>query len=407
MPYPRNSRSPSRETAAPSLPSGLKYVSDATLPGITRERGPEGFVYHLPDGSLLRDEAEIQRIRKLAIPPAYTDVWICPLVNGHLQATGRDARGRKQYRYHTEWNALRNADKFGRLEAFGRALPQIRRRVMRDLRADKSGTVSYPLVLATLVRLLDTTFIRVGNEAYARENRSYGLTTLRNRHAGVSGRSVRLSFRGKHGVRQEVKLHDPLVVRVVRRCKHLPGQELFQYEENGEIRGIGSGDVNDYISEAASERFTAKDFRTWHGTVEALELMRMACSNPADEAAVPFNAKQILEAVAHRLGNTVAVCRKAYIHPAVLALGERLAKDDATSMAAVWQRLGEPPRSPVGLSAAERRLLAFLAEHERLRRAEARATTARKPRKGSKTRAQEEVRSPDATLRNPGRSRRF
>jgi len=363
MPDREAKSTPPDPGSPPALPPGLIYVNDSLLPGIFRERAAAGFRYRLPDDSVLRDESEILRIRRLAIPPAYTDVWICPLANGHLQATGRDARGRKQYRYHADWNSRRNADKFARLEAFGRTLPRVRRRVARDLASDDGRSVTYRVVLATLVRLLDTTFVRIGNEAYARENRSYGLTTLRNRHVVVAGTGLRLTFRGKHGIRQEVGLDDARVVRIVRRCKQLPGQELFQYVDNGVVRGIGSGEVNDYLSEAAGERFTAKDFRTWHGTVEALELTRLACSAPSDSAG-GYSAQKILAAVARRLGNTVAVCRKSYVHPEVLALGQRLASDSATTQA-VWERF-EGGRLPhAGLHAAERRLLNFLAEYRK------------------------------------------
>lgn len=349
------------KSAPPPLPPGLVYVIDTLLPGIKRHPRRDGFIYRLPDGRVLHDEEELQRIRRLAIPPAYTDVWICPWPHGHLQSTGRDARGRKQYRYHVEWNALRNTDKFARLDAFGRALPKIRRRVARDLASNKGHEASYGAVLATLVRLLDTTFVRVGNEAYARQNRSYGLTTLRNRHAGFAGNALRLTFRGKHGIRQDVRIDDPRVVRIVRRCKQLPGQELFQYEENGQVHGIDSGDVNDYLSDAAGERFTAKDFRTWHGTVQALELIRQACSSPAKQSGEAFSMQKMLAAVARQLGNTVAVCRKSYVHPAVLNLPQA-AKDGAGSTVS-WPRLDRKTGSPAGLQAAERRLLAFLADY--------------------------------------------
>jgi DNA topoisomerase-1 len=285
-------------------------------------------------------------------------VWICALPSGHLQATGRDARGRKQYRYHAEWNVQRNADKFSRLEAFGRALPAIRRRVARDLAQDDTASVAHRVVLATLVRLLDTIFARVGNEAYVRQNCSFGLTTLRNRHAEV-GRNgtLRFSFRGKSGVRQDFSLDDARIARVVRRCKQLPGQELFRYEDQGVVRGVGSGDVNDYLSDAAGERFTAKDFRTWHGTVEALELARLAAL--AENEAC--SAQHILVAVARRLGNTVAVCRKSYVHPQVLALVQA---GDSAAIACACDRLHVTGRS-AGLHAAERRLLNFLAQQDR------------------------------------------
>ena len=332
----------------------LVHVSDAR-PGIRREPGPDGFVYRGPVGNPIGDAAEIVSIRRLAVPPAYTDVWICPLPNGHLQATGRDARGRKQYRYHAEWNARRGADKFSRLAAFGRALPSIRRQVMRALAAYDGTTVSHEVALATLVRLLDTTYARVGNDVYARENGSYGLTTLRNRHAGSAGGAMVLSFRGKHGVVHRLKLEDPRIVRIVRRCKELPGQELFRYEQDGALRGIGSGDVNDYLSDLAGERFTAKDFRTWHGSVEALELARQVYLAGMNSGSAS-RPREIVAAIARRLGNTVDVCRKSYIHPQVLALIQETATG---SPAGVLSRLPEPPRRD-GLRAAEGRLLAFL-----------------------------------------------
>lgn len=355
-------------TAAPSPPAlsapvpgleeraGLVYVSD-TQPGIRRHRRGRGFAYRLPNGSWLRDANDLVRIRRLAIPPAWRDVWICANPDGHLQATGRDARGRKQYRYHERWRELRDEHKFERLAEFGRALPRIRLRVARDL-AGGPGAIPRERVLATLVRLLDTTFVRVGNEEYARENDSYGLTTLRRDHADVAGATLRLQFRGKSGVLHEVTLDDPRVAAVVRRCQQMPGQELFRYQDDaGNLHGIGSSDVNAYLREIADGDFTAKDFRTWHGTVLALELMRAACSTDAAERP---GAQQILRQVAQRLRNTVAVCRKAYIHPEVLALGKRIGADDAAT-AALWTQLAEPDPPPRGLRAAEWRLLRFLA----------------------------------------------
>ena len=343
--------------AAPAeLPPGLVYVSDA-MPGIRRVRRGEVFAYRTSDGAWLADEAELARIRKLAIPPAYTDVWICPLAEGHLQATGRDARGRKQYRYHARWRELRDESKFDRLQEFGRALPRIRARVARDLGAAKAGTPpTRAAVLAALVRLLDTTFVRVGNDAYARDNGSYGLTTLQNRHAGVRGSTLKLSFRGKSGVMQTVSIDDRRLARIVRRCQQLPGQELFGYrDEAGTVHSIGSADVNDYLHDAAGERFTAKDFRTWHGSVQALELLR---------GATPPSGVQMVAEVARRLGNTAAVCRKAYIHPDVLQLG--LTKDEA-ARAAVCSSLATGARAPRGLAAAEARLLHFLGAARRAR----------------------------------------
>ncbi len=346
---------------APEPPARLVYVSDA-MPGIRRERRGDAFVYRDSEGRTLVDPEALARIRRLAIPPAYTDVWICPIADGHLQATARDARGRKQYRYHPQWREQRDADKFDRLIAFGRALPRVRARVARDLAAGGRGAPSREVVLATIVQLLDTTFLRVGNDEYARSNGSYGLTTLRDRHAGIKGSRLRLSFRGKSGVRHEVEIDDPRIARVVRRCQAIPGQELFQYvDADGSVRSVGSGDVNDYLGEAAGgERFTAKDFRTWHGTVQALELTRLACSGaPEGKTTGAGIAQQVLAEVARRLGNTPAVCRKAYIHPRVLELGKALG-GNAEAMQALSGRLGAGKRRTRGLQAAEWRLLAFL-----------------------------------------------
>lgn len=375
MPGARPS-SPSANTPPSLRGTGLVYVSD-DMPGLARLKSGKGFRYRNAAGQWIRDPEEISRIRKLAIPPAYNRVWICPQPNGHLQATGYDVRGRKQYRYHADWQAQRNDSKFERLQAFGQALPRIRTRVARDLVPHRNQPVTRSLVLATLVRLLDTTYVRVGNDEYARENGSYGLTTLRNPHAGVRGKTLQLRFRGKSGVMQALKVDDPKVAAVVRRCQQLPGQLLFQYEdEQGELRAVGSGDVNDYLAEitegknnqdAAAGHFTAKDFRTWHGTVQALELTRLACGggngNGATTAST-YSAKAVLQEVARLLGNTPAVCKKSYIHPAVLALGSSLAQD-AEAMSALWPQL-ESGKKLRRLYAAEHRLLAFL---ERRRRA--------------------------------------
>jgi DNA topoisomerase-1 len=344
--------------AAPEpVPEGLVWVSDAE-PGYRRVRRGDAVHYVDAAGRRVTDEDVLARIRKLAIPPAYEDVWICRRANGHLQATGRDARGRKQYRYHPLWQQQRGQDKFEAMRAFGAALPRIRRAVLRDLEGHDGRRPTRERVLATLVRLLDTTFVRIGNEEYARGNGSYGLTTLRARHAGVREDEIRLSFVGKSGVRHEVRLSDRRVAAVVRRCKALPGQELFQYaDEDGRIRKLTSADVNDYLSRIAGIHVTAKDFRTWHGSVLALEFTRLACSGERVAGA----AKQVIAQVAARLRNTVAVCRKSYIHPKVLALGEMLADEDAraTLLEQRWARAAaaSPKRA---LSAAERRLLALL-----------------------------------------------
>ena len=341
---------PARAEAG-GVPAGLFYSND-TDPGFTRALRGKTFAFKDSQGRVIRDAAEIARIRKLAIPPAYTSVWICASADGHLQATGRDARGRKQYRYHETWRAERDSGKFDRLLQFAQVLPVLRRKVLQQLKVKEH---SRELVLATIVRLLDTTLIRVGNDQYAKQNGSFGLTTLRNRHVKIEGGNLKLSFKGKSGVRHDVEVKDARVLRVVRRCLHLPGQELFQYRgEDGELHAIGSGDVNDFLNALCNERFTAKDFRTWHGTVLALETLRKFCG----ASGAGFTLKQLLGEVSQSLGNTPAVCRKAYIHPRVLELGARLAAlkgeglfDDHVPVA---------KGSSNGLSAAERRLVAFL-----------------------------------------------
>lgn len=345
-------------------PASLVYVNP-DMPGLRRLGTHPDFRYRDPRGRPVRNPAALARIRALAIPPAYEEVWICPLPNGHLQATGRDARGRLQYRYHPAWRELQDAAKFERIEAFGRALPRIRARVQRDLAPASSRRAPVPertLVLATLVRLLDATRLRVGNESYARENGSFGLSTLRNRHVQVKGPTVRLRFRGKGGVMHESELDDPRIARVVRQCQELPGQELFQYvDEQGEARRVQAGDVNAYLREASGGDFSAKDFRTWHGTALALELTRLACeqlSRPGEAPPRRVSGAAIVAAVARQLGNTPAVCRKAYVHPAVLALGEQLV-DEGTALASLWPQLATT-RRPRGLLAAEVRLLQFM-----------------------------------------------
>ena len=345
---------------ANDVPPGLVWVSDQ-MPGIQRLRRGQHFAYRDPQGRPVRDEATLARIRRLAVPPSYASVWICPLPNGHLQATGRDVAGRKQYRYHAQWQAERGSSKYERLLTVGHALPRMRLRVEQDLAAGASAKPGRTVVLATLVRLLDTTFVRIGNEAYAKQNRSFGLTTLRNAHAGISGSELRLQFRGKGGIRQDLRLDDARVARVVRRCRELPGQELFQYvDEAGEVHRIGSAEVNDYLAEAAGERITAKDFRTWHGSVQALAMTLEACR--CSQAADAPTTTAVIAAVAQRLGNTAAVCRKAYIHPEVLALAGRLGNAQAHMAIQGARWAGSGLRGPQRLSQAERRLLALLRE---------------------------------------------
>jgi len=294
--------------------AGLRYVTDA-LPGISRQRRGKNFVYTTPDGKIIKDREELLRIQRLVIPPAWTDVWICCSPNGHLQATGRDARRRKQYRYHTRWREVRDSTKYERMLTFGKALPKIRRRVRRDL---KEKGLSRDKVLAGIVRLLEATLIRIGNDEYARENNSFGLTTLRDRHVKVSGNHTRFEFRGKSRRPHVIHLNDPIMAKIVKRCQDLPGYELFQYlDENGEPQKVNSDDVNTYVREITGQDFTAKDFRTWSGTVLTfLALQQLPKWNSKTEA--KRNIVHAVEATARMLGNTSAVCKKCYIHPSVL-----------------------------------------------------------------------------------------
>jgi DNA topoisomerase I len=295
--------------------AGLRYVSDA-MPGIRRRRAGRGFTYIGPDGARIADPDRVAWIRGLAVPPAWTDVWISPIRRGHLQATGRDARGRKQYRYHPRWRAVRDEAKYGRLIEFARALPRIRRRTDRDLR--RRG-VPREKVLALVVRLLEATLIRVGNDEYARENRSYGLSTMRDRHVEVRGATMRFTFRGKGGKEHEIDVSDQRLARIVRQVQELPGQTLFQYRDaDGARQDVASGDVNDYLREISGAEFTAKDFRTWAGTVAAAMALQ-EFTQIDDEAGRKRAIVRAIETVAERLGNTPTVCRACYVHPDVLA----------------------------------------------------------------------------------------
>jgi DNA topoisomerase-1 len=303
--------SPNEEAAAVAR---LEYVSDVT-PGIARARKGRGFAYRTPDGRPVRDAETLRRIRALAIPPAWRDVWICPTAEGHIQAVGRDARGRKQYRYHARWRAVRDEAKYERMVEFGRALCRIRRRVRVDL--TRPG-LPREKVLAAVVRLLELSLIRVGNVEYARHNRSFGLTTLRARHAQVLGGRVRFEFHGKGGKRHRVEVGDGRLARIVHRCRALPGQELFQYvDENGGRQTIDSSAVNAYVRQIAGGDFTAKDFRTWAGTV--LAATRLRAITASGQTPRKRQVAEVVSAVAGSLGNTPAVCRKSYIHPAVLS----------------------------------------------------------------------------------------
>jgi len=305
---------PAAEPTASARSAGLRYVTDAA-PGIARKRSGTGFKYVDADGKLIRDAQTLARIRSLAIPPAWKDVWICPWPNGHLQATGRDARGRKQYRYHSDWRAARDETKYERIVSFAQALPRLRKRLAKDLA--KRG-LPRQKVLAAIVRLLETTLIRVGNDEYARHNDSFGLTTLRDTHVEVNGSRIAFDFRGKSGKAYEINLRDPRLAKIVEQCQDLPGQELFQYlDEEGQARDVGSADVNEYLREISGQDFTAKDFRTWAGTALAAQALQ-EFEDFDTKAAAKRNVTRAIERVAHRLGNTKTVCRKCYIHPAVI-----------------------------------------------------------------------------------------
>ncbi|HEY2934462.1 MAG TPA: DNA topoisomerase IB [Acidobacteriota bacterium] len=294
--------------------AGLRYVTD-DKPGISRKRAGKGFQFFLPGGRALRDDNEVKRIKALAIPPAWKDVWICPSAQGHLQATGRDARGRKQYKYHPRWRKVRDNTKYDRLIAFSGVLPRIRERVQKDLALQGLPRAK---VLATVVRLLETTLIRVGNEEYARENRSFGLTTMRDQHVDISGGTMVFRFRGKGGKQHSIKLNDRRLAKIVKRCQEIPGYELFQYmNEEQQPQSIGSADVNEYLRQIAGEEFTAKDFRTWAGTVLAAMALRELQAFDS-QAQAKKNLLRAIERVAEKLGNTPSICRKCYIHPAVI-----------------------------------------------------------------------------------------
>ncbi len=294
--------------------SGLRYVTDAS-DGIRRKGAGKGFSYVGLDGQPIRDKEELARIKALAIPPAWTDVWICPSPRGHIQATGRDERGRKQYKYHPEWRKARDENKYAKMIAFAQALPSIRERTSQDL--SRRG-LPREKVLAAVVHLLDTTWIRVGNREYAQENGSFGLTTMRKRHVELDGSEIRFQFRGKSGKEHDVDIRDRRLANIIKRCLEMPGYELFKYvDEDGQRHNIESGDVNDYLRELTGQDFTAKDFRTWAGTVLAAQALQ-EFEEFDSEAPAKKNIVRAIESVAKRLGNTPAICRKCYVHPAVL-----------------------------------------------------------------------------------------
>jgi DNA topoisomerase I len=337
------------EMVAAAEEAGLQYVSDER-PGYRRKAKGKRFDYFDTEGKLIRDEQRLLRIGRLAVPPAWTDVWICPSPNGHIQATGRDARNRKQYRYHERWREVRDENKFDRLAQFAKALPNIRRRVAQDL---KLPGLSRRKVLATIVRLLERTFIRIGNEEYARENKSFGLTTLKNRHVTVRGAQVRFRFRGKSKRQHEVDVTDRRVAKVIGKCQDLPGQDLFQYvDDDANVQSVTSQDVNEYLRQIAGEDFTAKDFRTWGGTV----LAAIALSTQEEfqtKKQAKTNIKTAICAVAELLGNTPAVCRKCYVHPVIVEA--YLKRRPIAGLNGAGKKLKQPD-----LRAAERAVLKFL-----------------------------------------------
>jgi DNA topoisomerase-1 len=329
--------------------AGLQYVNDER-PGYTRKASNGEFDYFDIQGKKIRDEQRLLRIKRLAIPPAWTDVWICPSPIGHIQATGRDARRRKQYRYHERWREVRDENKFGRLAEFARALPKIRRRLAQDL---KLPGLPREKVLATVVRLLERTFIRIGNEEYARQNKSFGLTTMKNRHVKVKGSQLRFRFRGKSGRQHEVELTDPRIAKIVSKCQDLPGQELFQYiNDKGEARDVTSQDVNDYLREITNQNFTAKDFRTWAGTVLAATALNAQGAFETKKQS-KANVKTAICAVAELLGNTPAICRKCYVHPEIV---------EAYLRGTQIPGLGDVTKTPdnIDLRAVEAAVLKFL-----------------------------------------------
>ncbi|MGZ8289985.1 MAG: DNA topoisomerase IB [Telluria sp.] len=311
---PVASQLPNLDAPEAAKSAGLRYVQD-TRPGVSRLGDPGGFQYAAADGAPVTDDETLARIKSLAIPPAWTDVWICAQANGHLQATGRDARGRKQYRYHPRWRNLRDEVKYERMLNFGKALPAIRREIDKAL---SLPGLPREKVLATVVYLLELTMMRIGNEEYARTNKSFGLTTLRNRHVRIDGMEVEFRFRGKSGVFHAVKIADRRLARVIQRTRDLPGQELFQYvDDDGAQHAIDSADVNEYLRAITGDDYTAKDFRTWSGTVlAALALQEFEKFDSETEA--KRNIVRAIETVAAKLGNTPSICRKCYVHPAII-----------------------------------------------------------------------------------------
>ena len=345
-----------REHRSAATRAGLRYVTDGTA-GITRRRAGTGWIYFAPNGTRIRDPEKRRRLNSLAIPPAWTDVWICPDPDGHIQATARDARGRKQYRYHLSYREARDRSKFRRMLEFSEALPRIRERIERDLRAED---LSRRQMLATVIRLLDRTLIRVGNDEYARDNGSFGLTTLRRRHVQVNGASLRFTFCGKSGIEHDIAVNDVKLARIVQRCQDLPGKELFKYiDAFGKRQAVDSEDINAHLREITGEDVSAKDFRTWGGTMHAAVALRsMGPAGSRREA--DRNILRALDVVAERLGNTRATCRKYYVHPIVIEaylLGRTVAETAVPPAEGVQPR---HPRRPGAIAALRRDEIAVL-----------------------------------------------
>jgi DNA topoisomerase-1 len=375
-----------KEPTESAQAAGLRYVTDSN-PGITRERAGKGFAYRYATGDVVQDEEVLKRIKSLVIPPAWTDVWICPDPCGHVQATGRDQRGRKQHRYHPKWRETRDETKFARMIAFGKALPTIRLQLERDMALPR---LSRRKVLATVVRLLEVSLIRVGNDEYARENESFGLTTLRNTHVSVRGDRAKFRFRGKSGKWHEVDVRDKGLARVIKKCQDLPGQELFEYyDDEGQRQDVKSTDVNEYLREITGQDFTAKDFRTWAGTVLAAVALRES-KVLETKTEIKKNLVRAVESVAQKLGNTPAVCRKCYIHPEVIG-----AYLDGTLLETVKQRARTeleqslrklPPEEAAVLALLHRRLTEEPTIRWELKPGDPRASKLRKAQRSLKKR---------------------
>ncbi len=353
----------------------LFYVDDQSLPGITRKRKGRYWMYFQPDGGRVTDREEIDRLNGIGMPPAYERCWFCPKPNGHIQATGYDARGRKQYRYHPDFRARQESLKYEKLRAFGLALPKLRKRIEEDMNGKPTA---YETVIAAVLRLIDETRMRIGNEEYAKENKSFGATTLRNRHAKIQGSRLKIAFTGKHGIRRTCTITDRNLVRIARRTQDLPGQHLFEYvDDEGNVRPIGSSDVNAYLKEAMGDEFTAKDFRTWGASVIAFEEMLKKTEEKGK-----VKLKSMIEPVAEALGNTPAISRKSYVHPALI--------EAAKDAGAIGER--KLPRPTKYLSAAERGLIDFLdALPEETAKVDERAKVRAKSAGKSKKRAEAEM----------------